>query len=170
MRVAFVFLDLGEKMSKKIVATLLMVSSFTMPLAVQAKIEKPAKDWQLKTLKGIKSIKYGVAYDPDGSLLKVVDAGLAGLKVPAKSAPLVKEDSKDIGKDEARLKVFVDNRDKNQAWVGLAIKQKSQLSRDGAQSYDADTYAIGSLCDRSKAKDVIKELCAQFQEDMKANN
>lgn len=157
-------------MSSRIAVALLMVSCFVMPLAVQAKIEKTAKDWQLKTLKGIKSIKYGVAYDPDGSLLKIVDEGLKGLKIPAKSAPLAKEDNKDAGKDEARLKVFVDNRDKNQAWVGLSIKQKSQLSRDGAQTYDADTYAIGSLCDKSKAKDVIKELCARFKEDFKANN
>lgn len=158
-------------MCKQVAATLLLISCIAMPLAASAKVDKPAKDWQLKTLKGIKSIKYCVAYDPDGSLLKVVDTGLAGMKVTAKAAPKSKEGSNEINdKNEAILKVFVDNRDKDQAWVGLSIKQRSQLNRDTAQSYDADTYAIGSLCDRSKAKEVIKELCATFKEDMKANN
>ncbi len=158
-------------MTKKIAATLLLISCIAMPFAANAKVDKPAKDWQLKTLKGIKSIKYCVAYDPDGSLLKAVDTGLAGMKMTAKAAPKTKEGSNEINdKNEALLKIYVDNRDKDQAWVGLAIKQKSQLNRDGAQSYDAETYVIGSLCERSKAKDVIKELCATFKEDMKANN
>ena len=158
-------------MIKKIAASLLLISFTAMPLAANAKVDKPAKDWQLKTLKGIKSIKYCVVYDPDGSLFKVVDTGLAGMKVTAKADPKSKAGSNEINdKDDALLKVYVDNRDKDQAWVGLAIRQKSQLSRDGAQSFDADTYSIGSLCDRSKAKEVIKELCATFKEDMKANN
>ncbi len=158
-------------MCNQIAVTLLLISCMAMPLASNAKVDKPAKDWQLKTLKGIKSIKYSVAYDPDGSLLKVVDTGLSGMKVTAKAAPKAKEGSNEINdKNDALLKIYVDNRDKEQAWVGLAIKQKSQLNRDSAQSYDAETYAIGSLCERSKTKDVIKELCATFKEDMKANN
>ncbi|MCW5824412.1 MAG: hypothetical protein KIT34_16535 [Cyanobacteria bacterium TGS_CYA1] len=158
-------------MSHKFAASLLMISCLFAPLAAQAKIDKPAKDWQLKSLKGIKSVKYCATYDPDGSLLKVMDSGLAGMKVTAKAAPFKKDEvSADLGKDEARVMVFVDNRDKDKAWVGLVVRQKSQLNRDSALSYDADTYALGTLTERGKAKDAVKELCAQFKDDLKSNN
>jgi len=160
-----------ENMRMRIAATLLLISCIAMPIAAQAKIDKPAKDWQMKSLKGIKSVKYCATYDPDGSLLKVLDSGLTGMKVTAKAAPFKKDEvSADLGKDEARVMVFVDNRDKDKAWVGLVVRQKSQLNRDAALSYDADTYALGTLSERSKAKEALKELCTKFKDDFKANN
>lgn len=159
-------------MNRKAGVALALVSTLLLPLAAQAKIDKPAKDWQLKSLKGIKSIKYFVAFDADGSLLKTAEESFKDLKVPAKSFHVKDgccESGQEIGANEGQLKVFVDNRDKDMAWVGLAMKQKSQLSRDGSVTYDADTYAIGSLVARSKEKETVKELCAKFKEDLKVS-
>ncbi len=158
-------------MNKKGIATIVALSTLVLPFAADAKIDKPAKDWQVKSLKGIKSIKYCVAFDADGSLLKIVDSGLSGLKVPAKSVKLKEEDccsGQELSNTEGMLKVYVDNRANDMAWVGLSIQQKSQLSRNADVSYDANTYALGSLVARAKAKDMIKELCAQFTADFKS--
>ncbi len=158
-------------MNKKGIATIVALSTLVLPFAADAKIDKPAKGWQVKSLKGIESIKYCVAFDADGSLLKIVELSLFGLKVPAKSSKMKEEDccsGQELNNTEGMLKVYVDNRDKEMAWVGLSVQQKSQLSRNADVSYDANTYALGSLVAKAKVKDMIKELCTQFVADFKS--
>lgn len=132
-----------------------------------AAIDESAKDWQIKSLKGITSIKYGVAYDPGKKLAKTVTTGLSGVGVPAKSVNLKEDAATPLSTSEGKVKVIVDAREKNQSWVGLCVEQKSKLDRDPSITYQAETYRIGTLCDSSKTESVVKDLCSQFVRDFK---
>lgn len=133
-----------------------------------AKAEMVAKDWQNQSLKGIASIKYGVTYDPSGSLTKTVAASLSGVKIPMKSVNLDKEREISLKASEARVKVYVDDRKdgSNKCWVGLTVEQMAQLDRQPSITFDSDTYSVGKLCTKKEADAAVKEVCAQFVEDL----
>ncbi len=87
--------------------------------------------------------------------------------MPIKSVNLKEDTATPLTTAKGRLKVVVDNREKNQSWVGLYVEQKSKLDRDPSITYESETYQIGTLCAKSKADATVKELCAQFIRDFK---
>lgn len=145
------------------VASLLVVSLSSAAFA--AKSEMTAKDWQNKSLKGIASIRYGVAWDPSGSLTKSVTSSLSGVKIPMKSVSLDSDKATSLKAGEGRVKVYVDNRDKNECWVGLTVDQMAQLDRDPSITFDSETYSVGKLVSQSQADAAVKEVCEQFAKD-----
>lgn len=148
---------------------LLLVIPFSLAqsCAPASAVDVAAKDWQIKSLKGIETLKYAVAYDPGSTITKVVTQALSGLKKPVLKAVTLNEDeATKLSKNEARLVVVVDSREKDQCWVGVSIKQRSQLERNPAIFYDSETYKIGSLCPKAKSTDVVKDLCATFIKDL----
>jgi len=101
-----------------------------------------------------------------------VTDGLSGVGVPARAITF-KKDTEDtpLSASTAQLKVFVDDRDQGKkCWVGLNIRQKSKLDRNPKITFDAQTYAIGTLCAKSEAETKLKEVCAQFVSDFKAKS
>ena len=127
-----------------------------------------AKDWQIKSLKGITSIQYAVAEDPHGQLTKALKAGVTGLNVAAKQvnfpAPIT------LDTTDALVKVAVDKRKNGKNWVGLYVHQKSKLDRDPSISYEAETYGIGALVPNAKVNATVEELVSQFGSDFKSAN
>lgn len=159
-------------MRRQIIAALTLAAAlFALPNSAFAKLDNVAKDWQLQSLKGISSVNYGVAYDASGKLSKVVTDGLKGVSVPLHSITF-KKDSEDapLSAADAQLKVFVDNREQGKCWVGLSVKQKSKLDRTPAVTYNAQTYSIGTLCEKAKVDAAVKEVCEQFVSDFKTAN
>ena len=146
---------------------LIVVSFVSSGVSAGAK-DQTAKDWQIKSLKGVTSIKYGVAWDPQGTLVNTLTSALAGLNVPTNSVNLKDDKQNDLSTSEGRLKVYTDNRENNKTWVGLSLEQRSKLDRDSSITFDTETYSIGKLVDNSKVDDAIKELCAQFMSDFGA--
>lgn len=138
--------------------------NFTIVAACSAKVKESAHDWQVKSLKGVTSLKYGVGWDPDNKFSKLLADGLSDLGIATKSVDL-KSDTAPLGKAEARLKLVVEERDKGQNWVGLYILQNSRLDRDTAISFDGETYAAGTLVPRADTDKAVKELCAEFVHD-----
>src|SRR5262249_26521274 len=70
-----------------------------------------AKDWQVKSLKGITAIQYTVASDdPDGKLTEILKSGLAGLNLAIKQVNFKADIPISIGAKEALVKVAVDIR------------------------------------------------------------
>jgi hypothetical protein len=132
-------------------------------------LKETAKDWQTKSLKGISFIKYGVVYDPDNKLSKTVTSSLSGIGVTLKSVNVKEDAETPLSAKEARLKVVVNERDKNKSWVGLFVQQQSKLDRDPSITYDAETYKIGTLCDSENADSAVKDLCGQFVRDFNRN-
>jgi hypothetical protein len=130
-----------------------------------AAVEKTAQDWQIRSLKGITSIKYAVGYDPEKKVAKQVADGLSALKVPMTSVTLKEEKVNSLSTSEALLIVSVDRRGKDKKWVGLYVQQKAKLDRDPSIACEAETYKIGSVCAKDAVDDTIKELCGQFVAD-----
>jgi hypothetical protein len=152
-----------------LIATALMVSAIVysgFATAIEA-----AKDWQVKSLKGIAAIQYAVASDdPDGKLTEMLKSGLAGLNVPLKEVDFKADMPISIGTTDALLKVAVDKRKNGQQWVGLYVNQKSKLDRDPSISYEAQTYGIGALVPAAKVGATVKELMSRFDSDFKNAN
>jgi hypothetical protein len=130
-----------------------------------AAINESAKDWQVKSLKGINTVKYGCCYDPDNKMNKIVTSGLSDIGVPVKSVKLKDGSEVPLSSQEALLKVMKNDREKGQCWVGLCVEQQSKLDRDPSITFDAETYKIGTLCPKSNVDSAIKELCARFVSD-----
>lgn len=153
-----------------IVMLTLLILQTACPISAFANIDSHAKDWQKQSLKGITSVKYGVAYDPTKELTKTVGTGLTSIKIPTKSVNVKDDKATPLSSTEARLKVFVDDRPKGESWVGLSIEQKSHVSRDPSITFDSETYAIGTLTSHSKAKidAAVKDLCTEFVKDFNA--
>jgi hypothetical protein len=151
----------------KFYAALLALSllSIALPHASMAAVEKTAQDWQIRSLKGITAIKYGVGYDPDKTLTKQLGDGLSALKVPLTSVNLKEDKANALSISEARVIVSTDRRGKDKKWVGLYVEQKSKLDRDPSITYEAETYKIGSVCPTEAVDDTLKELCAEFITD-----
>ena len=127
-----------------------------------------AKDWQIKSLKGIASIQYAMASDdPDGKWTEILKAGISGLNVPSKQVTFPADPPITIGTTDALVKVAVDKRKNDQNWVGLYVHQNSKLDRDPSISYEAETYGIGELVPTDKVDATIKELVSQFDSDFK---
>jgi hypothetical protein len=159
-------------MKRHYITALALTFLASLPNSANAAIDNPAKDWQLQSLKGITSIDYGVAYDANGKLIKIVTDGLSGVGVPLRSISF-KKDTEDtpLSPTAAQLKVFVDDRDDGKkCWVGLNIRQKAKLDRNPKIVFDAQTYAIGTLCAKSEVDAKLKEVCAQFVSDFKAKS
>jgi len=127
---------------------------------------EPAKDWQIKSLKGIASIQFAMASDdPSGKWTETLKTGIAGLNVPSKQVTFPAKIT--LGTTDALVKVAVDKRKNHQNWVGLYVHQKSKLDRDPSISYEAETYGIGALVPNGKVGATIKELMSQFDSDFK---
>jgi hypothetical protein len=125
-----------------------------------------AKDWQVKSLKGITAIQYGVASDdPGGKLAEIMKTGLAGLKVPVKPVSFKADTPISIGTSDALVKVAVDKRKGGQKWVGLYVQQKSRLDRDPTITYEGQSYGIGELVPNAKVDATVKELMSHFASD-----
>ncbi|MBX9878562.1 MAG: hypothetical protein K2Y22_08905 [Candidatus Obscuribacterales bacterium] len=148
------------------VAGLLVVGSLSSLSAFAADSKMNAADWEKSSLKGIKSIKYGIGYDPTKAFTKTMAATLADTKLPMKSVNLDVEQPLESG--EALVKTYIDDRKGGQAWVGLSVDQKSQLERNPSITYSAETYAVGKLVAKKDAGAAIKEMCVQFVKDFNA--
>jgi hypothetical protein len=130
-----------------------------------------AKDWQVKSLKGITAFQYAVASnDPDGKLTETLKSALAGLNVPMKKVDFKTDMPIEIGTTDALVKVAVDKRKGGQKWVGLYVNQKSKLDRDPSISYEAQTYGIGALVPPAKVAETVKELMSEFDNDFRSAN
>jgi hypothetical protein len=165
---------MNKRIIAAIVSIVLNVGASTQCLAAGDESAKEvaketAKDWQTRSLKGISFIKYGVVYDPDNKFAKTVTSGLSGIGVILKSVNVKEDAETPLSSKEARLKVVVNERDKNKSWVGLFVQQQSKLDRDPSITYDAETYKIGTLCDSENADSAVKDLCAQFVRDFNRN-
>ncbi len=129
---------------------------------------EPAKDWQVKSLKGITAIQYAMASDdPDGKLTEILKSGLTGLDVTTKQVNFKAELPISLGTTDALVKVAVDKRKNGQNWVGLYVNQKSKLDRDPSITYEAQTYGIGELVPTAKVKATVKDLMSRFNSDFK---
>jgi len=140
------------------------VAMVAFPSCVWGFTQSP-KDWQIKSLKGISLIEYGVTKDPDNKLAKTLATELGGTGVPLKSINLKADSGTPLSKKEARLKVSVDDRENGQSWVGLYIQQKADLNRDPSVTFEPETYGVGTLCPKSKVNETVKDLCVQFVHD-----
>ena len=129
-----------------------------------------AKDSEIESLKGITCLKYVCAYDPDYKLIKIVSAGLSKIGITAKSVDLKDDSQIPLNSTEARLKVIVDNRTNEESWVGLYVQQRAALDRNRSVTFDADTYKIGTLCQRDEVEPAVKKLCAQLANDFALAN
>jgi hypothetical protein len=156
-------------MDKHYIAALAIVAlNVALPARSFAEIIESPKDWQVQSLKGISSVKYGINYDPGDKLSKSVKSGLSGIRVPTKPINL-KDDTTPLASSEGRLKIVVDDRGQEKCWVGLYLQQKSKLDRDPSTTFDADTYGIGTLCPKSETSSTVKKLCTQFVSDFNGN-
>jgi hypothetical protein len=130
-----------------------------------------AKDWQVKSLKGITAIQYALASDdPGGKLTAILKSGLAGLNVPTKKVAFKADSPIEIGTTDALVKVAVDKRKGGQNWVGLYVQQKSKLDRDPSIAYEAQTYVIGELVPTGKVDATVKNLVSHFESDFRSAN
>jgi hypothetical protein len=130
-----------------------------------------AKDWQIKSLKGITAIQYAMASDdPGGKLTEILKSGLAGLNVPTKQVSFTADSPISVGTTDALVKVAVDKRKNGQNWVGLYVQQKSKLDRDPSIAYEAQTYGIGELVSNAKVNATVKNLMSRFDSDFKNAN
>jgi hypothetical protein len=151
---------------RSLIATVVLVSA-TLCSGSVAAIDA-AKDWQVKSLKGITAIQYAVASkDPDGKLAKTLKSGLAGLNLPIKQVSFKADTPIEIGTTDALVKVAVDKGKNGQKWVGLYVNQKSKLDRDPSIAYEAQTYGIGQLVPAAKVGATVKELMSRFEADFK---
>lgn len=142
----------------------LVVAGVMFSASAYAAVEKGAMDWQKQSLKGIGSVRYGVAYDPTKSMTKSLAAALSGIKIPSKAVNLKEDQS--LASGEGLVKVYADKRIDGGIWVGLAVEQKSQLERNPKITYEAETYAIGKLVKTDKdVNAAVKDVCAQFVND-----
>ena len=130
-----------------------------------------AKDWQIKSLKGITAIQYAMGSDdPSGKLTEILKSGLAGLSVATKQVSFKADSPISIGTTDALVKVAVDKRKGGQNWVGLYVHQKSKLDRDPSITYEAETYGIGELVPNAKVNATVKNLLSRFDSDSKNAN
>ena len=130
-----------------------------------------AKDWQIKSLKGITAIQYAMGSDdPSGKLTEILKSGLAGLNVATKQVSFKADSPISIGTTDALVKVAVDKRKGGQNWVGLYVHQKSKLDRDPSITYEAETYGIGELVPNAKVNATVKNLLSRFDSDFKNAN
>jgi len=130
-----------------------------------------AKDWQIKSLKGITAIQYAMGSDdPSGKLTEILKSGLAGLSVATKQVSFKADSPISIGTTDALVKVAVDKRKGGQNWVGLYVHQKSKLDRDPSITYEAETYGIGELVPNAKVNATVKNLLSRFDSDFKNAN
>jgi hypothetical protein len=44
----------------------------------------------------------------------------------------------------------------------------AKLDREPSITFDSDTYSVGKLCTKKQADAAVKEVCAQFVEDLNA--
>jgi hypothetical protein len=144
------------------------VLSFAIVYSGHTAAIEAAKDWQVKSLKGITAIQYAMASDdPDGKLTEILKSGLAELDVTTKQVNFKADSPISIGTTDALVKVAVDKRKNGQKWVGLYVNQKSKLDRDPSITYEAQTYGIGELVPTAKVEATVKELMARFNSDFK---
>ena len=130
-----------------------------------------AKDWQIKSLKGITAIQYAMGSDdPSGKLAEILKSGLAGLSVATKQVSFKADSPISIGTTDALVKVAVDKRKGGQNWVGLYVHQKSKLDRYPSITYEAETYGIGELVPNAKVNATVKNLLSRFDSDFKNAN
>jgi hypothetical protein len=156
------------KKTDSLVLTAVLVSAIFYSGATAA-IDS-AKDWQVKSLKGITLVQFAVGWDPDGKLTEILKSGLSALNVPTKHVDFQGESPISIGTTDALVKVNVDNREDDQKWVGLYVQQMSKLNRDPSITYEAQTYRIGELVPSAKVGATVKELVSRFSSDFKDAN
>ena len=94
---------------------------------------------------------------------------MSAIKVPTKSVD-IKASSDQLISDEAKVKVFIDKRGKQNSWVGLSVQQKSALVRTPSVTYEASTYSLGKLVPSKQKSDAVKEICDKFASDFNAQN
>jgi hypothetical protein len=152
-----------------LLATAVMISAIFhsgSAVAIEA-----AKDWQVKSLKGINAIQYAMASDDaGGKLTQILKSGLDGLSVPLKQVDFKADLPITLGTTDALVKVAVDKKKNGQNWVGLYVNQKSKLDRDPSIVYEAQTYGIGELVPNAKVTAAVKELMSRFESDFKSAN
>lgn len=126
-------------------------------------------DWQKQSLKGITSVRYGMAEGSDVDSIEDVSKALSGLKAPAKRITNIKEDyAAPLSDTEARVKVIAQNRKGNQCWVGLVVDQRCQVKRIPSITVNGETYRSGKMCLRADVKKTVNEVCAEFVKDFGA--
>ena len=152
-----------------LLATTVMISAIFYSGSAAA-IEA-AKDWQVKSLKGITAIQYAVASDDaGGKLAQILKSGLTGLSVPLKQVDFKADLPITLDIADALVKVAVDKKKNGQNWVGLYVNQKSKLDRDPSITYEAQTYGIGEMVPNAKVAATVKELMSRFDSDFKNAN
>lgn len=131
--------------------------------------DKSPADWEKQSLKGITSIRYGVAEGGAYEAMDDVAAALSGVKVPAKRLPNLKKDyANPLSTTEARVKVVAQDREDNQCWVGLSVDQRCLVKRLPSINLDSETYRLGKMCPKAQVKTAVKEACAEFVRDFTA--
>jgi hypothetical protein len=126
-------------------------------------------EWQKQSLKGITSIRYGMAEGSDVDSIEDVAKAFSGLKAPAKRITNIKEDyAAPLSDTEARVKVIAQNRKGNQCWVGLVVDQRCQVKRIPSIDVNGETYRSGKMCARADVKKAVNEVCAEFIKDFGA--
>lgn len=154
---------------KKTVFACAMLFFSTVFTSASIADEKSAQPWQKQSLQGIGSLRYAVAEGSNGVAVADLGSSLSKLKVPTTAVKNLNEDyAKPLSTNEARLKAYVKDREKDQSWVGLSIEQQCQLKRTPSITVDAETYSIGKLCPRKQVNATVKELCTQFVSDFSA--
>lgn len=148
----------------------LCLALFAFAAAAQAQVKVSAEPWQKKSLTGLNSLRYGIAYDPTGALGKQVLPAMKDLKVATKSVDLKSDGKVLLNDNEGRLKVYVDEkREEGKNWVGISLEQKARLSRLEAVTFDTVTYKIGTLCPAGNTNAALKELLAEFVKDFQGS-
>lgn len=125
--------------------------------------------WQKQSLKGITSLRYGVAEGCTYDAIDDLAASLSGIKLSLTRIPSLKEDfAKPLSTTEARLILVATDREDDQCWVGLTVDQRCQLKRTPSINLDSQTYKLGRMCPRSQVQATVKSMCAQFIQDLSA--
>lgn len=126
-------------------------------------------EWQKQSLKGITSLRYGVADNAVPDAEKVAGVSLSEAKLPVKHVENLYDDfNKALSPTEARVKIVAQDRKNNQCWVGLYVEQRCQLQRSPSIYVDSETYQLGKICPQTQVKSTVKDLCAQFVRDLSA--
>jgi hypothetical protein len=126
-----------------------------------------APEWQKESLKGITSLRYGVADNAVADAEKVVGVSLSESKLPIKHVEDLHDDASNaLSPTEARVKIVAQDRKNNECWVGLYVEQRCQLQRSPSTYVESETYQLGKMCPQSQVKSTLKDLCAQFVRDL----
>lgn len=129
-----------------------------------------AGEWQKQSLKGVASIRF-LAISRDTPVDKEVSRGLSGIGVPCMQESLTGlHKGVKLADNEALVKVIAKSDNKGKCWVGVSVEQKALLSRTPSLSFESETYKVGRICAPADVSNAVKDVCAEFVENFKAEN